>query len=244
METYVCVHGAFGGGWELKTVASLVRAAGHDVYTPTLTGMGERSHLASPDTDLETYIHDIVNVFKYEDLSNVILTGHSFGGMVITGVADRIPDRISHLIYVDSPVPEDGQSLFMLLPGIAKQSEEAARTSGDGWLVPPAPDIVEDPRVRGWAKGRYGSQPIETMRQPIRLTNPARLAIPRTYIYCTDKEPGDIIAPFADRARNSPNWSYYEIAAFHDPQITHPRQVAEILLMVRQGGGPPEDTIN
>jgi pimeloyl-ACP methyl ester carboxylesterase len=172
MTTFVCVHGAWGGGWELKEVATYLRSAGHEVYTPTLTGMGERSHLGRPETNLETYIQDIANVLRYEDLNDVILTGHSFGGMVITGVADRMPERIRHLVYVDAPVPEDGQSLFMLLPKIMRQSEEAAQAEGEGWRVPPAPGIVEDPRVKAWAKGRYGFQPIESMQQPIRLTNP------------------------------------------------------------------------
>lgn len=244
MATFVCVHGAWGGGWELKDVATFLRRDGHDVYTPTLTGMGERSHLARPEINLDTCIQDIVNVLRYEDLTDVILTGHSFGGMVITGVANRVPESVAHLIYVDAPVPEDGQSLFSLLPAVVQESEESARLHGDGWRVPPLPSIVDDPRVRDWAKGRYGFQPIESMRQPIRLANPARKEIPRTFIYCTDKGPDDLIAPFAERARNSSNWSYYEIAAFHDPQITHPRQVADIFLMVERGDSPPAGVVN
>jgi pimeloyl-ACP methyl ester carboxylesterase len=244
MATFVCVHGAWGGGWELKDVATFLRRAGHDVYTPTLTGMGERSHLARPDVDLDTCIQDVVNVLEYEDLDQVILSGHSYGGMVVTGVADRIPQRVRYLVYVDAPVPEDGQSLFSAIPRLQQRCEESARRDGDGWRVPPDPAIVEDSRVLDWAKGRYTAQPIETMRQPIRLTNPAQESIRRTFIYCTDKEPNDIIAPFAERARASEGWAYYEIAAFHDPQITHPRQLADVFLMVQRGDTPPPGIVN
>ena len=113
-ETFVFVHGAWGGGWDYKTMEKLLEDAGHKVYRPTLTGQGERVHLNGPDVNLDTHIMDIVNVIKFEDLHDIILVGHSYGGMVITGVADRIPQKIKHLVYADAMLPEDGESVFSL----------------------------------------------------------------------------------------------------------------------------------
>ena len=134
MGTFVLVHGAWGGGWAWRpTVGALLREAGHEVFTPTLTGLGERAHLASPDIDLETHINDIVGVIEYENLHDVVLMGHSYGGMAITGVADRVPERLAHLVYVDAFVPEDGQSLADLIgPGTAEGMIARAQAEGDG----------------------------------------------------------------------------------------------------------------
>jgi pimeloyl-ACP methyl ester carboxylesterase len=230
MATIVTVHGGWGGGWEWAEVAGYLRAAGHEVFTPTLTGMGERSHLAHPAVDLDTHIQDVVNVFTYEDLHDVVLSGHSYGGMVVTGVADRVPERISRLIYVDAFVPEDGQSIASIEPEFGTILEEVAREQGDGWRVPP---LVDSSEIDEWAKGRYGPQPIETMRQPVRLTNPARASIPHVYIACTER--GDdvaIIEPFARMARASDAWEYHEIATIHDPQAAAPRELADVMLAV------------
>jgi pimeloyl-ACP methyl ester carboxylesterase len=122
--TYVLVHPAWHGGWCWKKVVPLLRAQGHDVHTPTLTGLGERSHLASPDIGLETHIQDIVHVLKYEDLGRVILVGHSSSGAVITGVADRVPEQLAHVVYLDAFMPDDGQSLMDLIPPDRRQGME------------------------------------------------------------------------------------------------------------------------
>jgi pimeloyl-ACP methyl ester carboxylesterase len=136
-STYVLVHPAWHGGWCWKKVTPLLQAKGHDVYTPTLTGLGERSHLAHPDVGLETHIQDILNVLKYEDLSDVILVGHSSSGVVITGVADRTPERIAHLVYLDAFVPENGQSMMDIVPRhIAPRHEARVQSEGQGWLLP------------------------------------------------------------------------------------------------------------
>ena len=111
MATYVLIHGSWDGGWAWKGVASVLQEAGHEIYRPTLTGSGERVHLASPEVDLNTHIADIVNVLRYENLEDVILVGSSSGGMVITGVAEQVPERIKHLIYLDAFAPQDGQSI-------------------------------------------------------------------------------------------------------------------------------------
>src|SRR5215218_9299337 len=140
MATYVLVPGGWSGGWQLRAVATYLRADGHQVFTPTLTGLGERVHLAHPDVTLETHIQDIVNVIRFEDLSDVILVGYSYSGMVTTAVADRIPERLAHLIYVDAYVPNDGQSLADILgPQVMSMLREYADQYGDGWRLPHNP---------------------------------------------------------------------------------------------------------
>ena len=137
MATFLVVHGAWAGGWFWKKMRPLLRKQGHELVTPTCTGIGERSHLAQPDVGLETHITDILNVLEFEDLTDVILVGHSYGGMVATGVADRAPDRISQVVYLDAFVPQDGESLLALLPEAARIGMlSAVRLEGSGWRVP------------------------------------------------------------------------------------------------------------
>lgn len=224
------LHGGWGGGWEWAEVARFVRAAGHDAYTPTLTGMGERSHLCHPDIDLQTYVQDITNLIAYEDLHDVVLTGQSYSGIVITGVANAIPERIRQVIYVDAFVPEDGQCIFDLVgAGWADAFRRGAEEHGDGWRVPPPP-FVDEPPVGPWAKGRYGAQPIKTLTQPVEFSNPLALKLPRTFISCTDKPEGDVFEPYASRARESADWGYREIPAIHDAHATRPRDLANLIL--------------
>ena len=143
MATFVLVHGGWHGSWCWKRVRKALQARRHDVFTPTLTGVGKRSHLLSPDVNLHTHVTDVVNLIRWEELSGVVLCGHSYGGCVITGVADRLSDRIAALVYLDAFVPEDGQSLFDILPTFYKTSQlEAAQRDGEGWKVPPIPAEV------------------------------------------------------------------------------------------------------
>src|SRR6266849_9348865 len=136
--TFLVCHGAWSAGWSWKKMHPLMNAAGHRLITPTYTGLGEREHLASPSNDLETHIQDMLAVIKYEDLSDIVLVGHSYGGMVATGVADRARDQVSQLIYLDAFVPRDGQSLLDLNEPARQRMQELAK-SGDGWRVPPNP---------------------------------------------------------------------------------------------------------
>src|SRR3954471_14095169 len=138
MATFVVAHGAWSSGWAWKKLRPLLRAAGHEVFTPSFTGLGERSHLATPEVGLETHIQDVVNVLFYEDLTNVILLGHSYGGMVATGAADRMPERIRKVVYLDAFVPRDGQSLNDL-PRRQEGGAAVGPPPADGWLVPPMP---------------------------------------------------------------------------------------------------------
>src|SRR5262249_39759793 len=142
-STFVLVHGAWHGSWCWKRVRKALQARGHEAFTPTLTGVGERSHLFSPHVNPDTHVEDVVNPIRWEDLSGVVLCGHSYGGCVITGVTDRLPDRIGALVYLDAVVPEDGQSMYDFLPGFYKAPQlEAARRDGEGWKVPPLPAEV------------------------------------------------------------------------------------------------------
>jgi pimeloyl-ACP methyl ester carboxylesterase len=233
MATFVIVPGAFGGGWEWRQVAALLRARGHDVFTPSLTGHAERVHLATPETGLETHIQDIRNVLIYEDLHDVVLTGQSYGGMVITGVADRMPERLSHLIYLDALVPENGQSTFDLLPpGIRQRFTAAAAEAGDGWRVPPPP-FEDDPRIAAFARGRYIASPLRMFEEPIRLAQPPDARLGRTYIWCTEDEAGiegfaAITRPFAERAQRDPAWRIHHLTAIHDAFIDAPETVADL----------------
>jgi len=223
--TYVLVHGATAGGWIWPPIPAMLRQAGHTVYTPTLTGLGERAHLISPDIGLNTHINDIVGVFTYEDLRDVILVGHSYGGAVVTGAAERIPERIRQLVYLDALIPEDGQAVKDLYPlDIAKLLAEYIKAQGDGWRYPP-------PEPRG--DSRFADHPARTMFEPLTLDNPRARTIPRVYIYCTDK--GDAgpqhqgIIQTAARARAA-GWPFYEIKTGHHPMQTAPEELVRILL--------------
>lgn len=232
MATFVIVHGGWGGGWEWGEVAGYIRTGEHVVHTPTLTGLGERSHLAHPTVDLDTHIQDIVNVLTFEDLHDVILVGHSYGGMVVTGVVDRAPERLAHVAYVDAMIPRDGESVFDFSgPDMAAAFIESAQADGAGWRIPPADFVTEEP-VGSWARGRYVPQPIKTMRQKIRLSTAAPDTIDRTFICCTQSDVAEIIEPFAHRARSNPGWIYRELPSIHDAQMAMPRELARLLLEI------------
>ena len=243
MATYVLVHGGWHGGWCWKKVTPLLRRHGHEVYTPTLTGLGERSHLAHPLVDLETHVTDVVNVLFYEDLREVILLGHSNGGTLITAVAERVPERLAHLVYLDAFVPEDGQASVDLANFPPGALEARARSEGFGWLLPslrPLPwdelvrDIweVKDEADRRWMVERLRPTPFKVFTDRVRRTNPAAEALPRTYIRCLHNTPMPAFDRFADLAKSTPGWQYRELDTAHEPFITHPQELADLLLEV------------
>lgn len=228
MTTFVLCHGGWAGGWQWRPIADLLRAKSHSVFTPTFTGVGERIHLAHPDIDLDTYITDIINVIRFEALYDVVLVGYSFSGMVITGVADRISDRLSHLVYLDACVPQDGQSFADLLGAeLTNQVMAIVEQQGDGWQVPHIPNPGEpvDPQLT--------PQPIKTSTQPISLQNSAELSLPRSFIYCTedkDKMPlGGPISQAAQIAKTDPGWHYYELETDHHPIENQPQKLVALL---------------
>jgi len=233
MTTFVLVHGAWGGSYAWRNFANMLRSDGHEVYTPSLTGLGERSHLGGPDVNLTTNVTDVVNVFRYEDLSDVVLVGHSYGGMVVTGVADRIPERISHLIYSDAFLPRDGESCFDL--GGAGGREGAKI---DGWKVLPmggtpenaTPDQIRQAELRA-------PQPIGTLEQAVSLKTPLEERdFSLTYIKAEKppRDPNRIQAFWkaADRTSKDPRWRYYEMATGHGTYREMPERFREILYEV------------
>ncbi len=227
MTTYVLLHGGWAGGWQWQTVGDLLEKAGHKVYRPTLTGLGERVHLASPAVDLKTHIQDIVNTLVFEQIQDAILMGYSYSGMVIAGVAEAIPERIRHLIYLDAYVPQDGQSLADVLGDeVMGWMKQAADAYGDGWLIPHSPPDAD----------RRVPQPLKPAYDALHLQNPRSAALPRTFIHCTTvlDEMRPIVAPImaaAQAASGNPDWQYHYIAAEHGSVWqTHPQEVADLLL--------------
>lgn len=230
MATFLVVHGAWAAGWVWKKMRPLMRARGHELITPTCTGIGERSHLATRDVDLDTHIADVLNVLHFDDLTDVVLVGHSYGGMVATGVADRAADRLAQVVYLDAFVPRDGQSLLALLPEEARvRTREAARLDDEGWRVPPNPMPPDTSEADvAWATPRRAMQPLKTLEQPVRLTG-AIERLRRTYIYCTRPAPGDVFRQFAERARSETGWKCLEIDSSHNPHVTAPAALAALL---------------
>jgi pimeloyl-ACP methyl ester carboxylesterase len=225
MATIVLVHPGFAGGWVWRDVAADLRRIGHDVFTPTLTGLGERAHLASPNVDLDTHVQDVVGVLECEDLQGVVLVGSSSGVMAMTGAAERVPERLSRLIYVDTLVPNDGQSwMDLLTPTVATPLLEAARKYGDGWRVPRTD--VSPPR---WVP-----QPLRSVTQPLAMANPTAATLRRVYIHCTRKPAGwfyglgPIIADAAKQAQ-AKGWVYREMDADHLPMLSAPHEFAVLL---------------
>ncbi len=228
MATIVLAHGAWSAAWAWKKMRPLMAASGHTFFTPTYTGLGERSHLANPSIDLETHIDDVMGVLEFEDLRDVVLLGHSYGGMVATGVADRARARIAHLIYLDAFVPQDGQSLFDLVPEEQRKRQQASAASGDGWRIAPNPTPEDTaPEDRAWIANKRLPHPLKCMDQKLKLRH-GPLTLPRSYIVATRNTHGPFGA-FAALARKTPGWACYEIDASHSPNITAPDALMGLL---------------
>jgi pimeloyl-ACP methyl ester carboxylesterase len=233
MATFVLVHGTTAGGWVWKTIATELEAAGHTVYRPSLTGLGERTHLLTRDVGALTHITDIVNLFEFEDLDEVVLVGHSYGGLVITGVADQLPDRIRELIYFDAVVPEDGESAMSGTdPETLAADKKRVDAEGDGWLVPVDAGPIEQ-------RSKNRPHPYKSWIEPIRLTNPAREAVPATYVRFTrDKEPGSLWWKRMERnwARaQAKGWRLREVDTVHQI-MPDPMPKAQVLLELYPAG--------
>jgi pimeloyl-ACP methyl ester carboxylesterase len=231
MSTYVFVAGGGWGGFIWRPVSSLLRAQVHDVFTPTLTGLGERLHLASAQIGLETHLQDIGGVLEYEDLQQTILVGHSYGGIVITGVAERIPHRLAHLVYLDALVPQDGQSgLDLAGAAMSARIEKRVSACGDGWCIPPPPS----------SPAKMTPSPFKPLTQALVVKNPAAARILRTYICCTQTG-ADSLDLIAARVR-AEGWRYYEVEAGHMAMVTAPKAVAAILLEIPATPGHPSSS--
>ena len=220
-STFVVAHGAWSSAWAWKKMHPLLEGRGHRLVTPSYTGLGERAHLARPDINLDTHITDVVNVLVYEDLRDVVLIGHSYGGIVATGVADRARDRITRLVYLDAFVPDGGQSLFDL----TGQGDQIRANAVDGWRAPPNPPPPDtSPEDLEWVAARRLHQPIRTLDQPLTLTK-GPLTLPRHYILCTKSE---AFRRYAEKAKAA-GWPVYELNASHNPHITLPEGLAGLL---------------
>lgn len=239
MATFVLVHGSSGGGWVWQKLGPLLRAAGHEVYAPTLTGLSDRSHLLPCGVNLTTHITDVANLLVYEDLSEVALVGNSYGGMVITGVAARVPERLKLLVYLDAYLPADGQSEFDLLPAEMRSARQADADANGGVIPPPPPAIfgVTDPALADWVTARSTPQPLATYTEPVPDGNAESARVSRVYIRCTGNPvtTPDLFAPAAAKARAS-GWQTHELAAGHLAMLTAPRELASLLLEIVAGG--------
>jgi pimeloyl-ACP methyl ester carboxylesterase len=228
---FVLVHGAFHGGWCWRDVAALLRGAGYRVFTPTLTGLGERAHLARPEVDLETHIADIVQVIDCEELCDVVLVGHSYAGYVVTGAADRRADRIRRLVHLDTYVPRPDTDFFSNVP--PEQAQQVLDGMADGYLVQPFPPErfgVTPVGSEGWAwvKRRLTPHPVGTFRQPLRLGG-ATDALPKTYIRCTEgRPPGE--DPLEQELAKTGQWRYRALPTGHDAMVSAPQALATMLI--------------
>jgi pimeloyl-ACP methyl ester carboxylesterase len=233
MANIVLVHGTGCGGCVWQKLAPLFRARGHEVYTPTLTGLSDRIHLLNCGVNLTTHITDIINLIFYEDLSNVILVGNSYAGMVITGVAAKIPERLKLLIYLDAYLPDAGQSEADLLPVEMFAARQAEAVKHGGLIQPPQPAIfgVTDPTLEQMVVARMTLQPLDTYIEPVPAGNARSVVIPRIFIHCTGKPDStpDLFAALASKAK-ARGWQVYELAAGHLAMLTAPRLVADSVL--------------
>jgi len=231
MATFVLVHGAWSGAHTFHRVRPLIRAAGHEVFTPSLTGIGERIHLSSPQVNLTTHVTDVVNTILYEDLTDIVLLGFSYGGCVVTGAIDEVADRVGHLVYLDAFLPEDGQRLVDIGPRLAPAEGGGL---GGGWLVPPLPRAFEDPVEGEWIGHRRVPHPLGCFLEPVRLRTPLEEhRFSRTYIKATGEPRPASGGPFwtaGDRAKHSPAWRYREIATDHMIPVNRPEELVELLL--------------
>jgi pimeloyl-ACP methyl ester carboxylesterase len=234
-KTYLLVHGAWHGGWCWRYAADRLRAAGHRVLAPTCTGLGERAHLLSPAVGLATFIQDILGVLDAEELEDVILVGHSFAGAPVTGVADRAPERIRHLVYLDAVVPQDGQSALDLVPPelAAARVRAAEETSGGITLPVPPPDAfgVTEPADVAWLERRLTPHPLRSYTDRLQLAGPVGNGRPRTYVVCT-RPSYPVLASVRDWVGRQEGWGRAELAAAHDAMVTAPAELSELLLRI------------
>ena len=232
MTDFVLLHGAFHGGWCWPRVAGPLRAAGHRVFTPTQTGLGERAHLMSAGITLDTFTSDLVGVLEAEELTEAVLVGHSFGGCAITGAADRARGCIRQLVYLDSVVPRDGRTPLELgSPEAAAQRRALAEETGGVSLAPPDPGAFGVPPGpdADWLRRRMTPQPFGAFNSALHLQNPPGNGLPRTYVACTAPE----YAPLAGHrawVRGQPGWGWRDLAAGHDAMVTAPGLLTDLLL--------------
>jgi pimeloyl-ACP methyl ester carboxylesterase len=230
-KTYVLVHGAWHGGWCWSKVAAILRSRGHSVFTPTQTGLGERSHLLSKSITLDVFVEDIANVLRWEDLKDVVLVGHSFGGSAISGVADRMRDRVRQLVYLDAVTLGNGQSPFSMLPKEIVEVRTKAAQESSGGLSLPVPKAaafgVTDQQQTAWVESHLTPHPLATYTSPLRLANKVGNDVPATYIVCVEPIYGPLQSS-RDWVRAA-GWKTVEIRCGHDAMVIAPDRLADML---------------
>ena len=236
MATFVLVTGAWHGSWCWKRVRAALTRQGHEVFTPTLSGLCERSHLLSREIDLQTHILDIVNLIRWEELTDVVLVGHSYGGCVISGVADRIGEKIASLVYLDAFVLENGQSVYDTLPPEQRQAQlDALAGGGDDWRVPPIPAAAfnVNPADRAWVDAQCTPQPLACFQQKLSLTHDRPPVAAIHYVLATDWQ-GTPFTQFHQKAKAG-GWSTREIACGHDVMLDRPAELTAALSEIAAG---------
>jgi pimeloyl-ACP methyl ester carboxylesterase len=229
-RNYLLVHGAWLGGWCWKKVIPLLYAEGHNVHVITLTGLGDRAHLHNRGIDLDTHIQDVVAYLDMEDLNDVVLVGHSYAGMVITGVCERVSHRLRSIVYLDAFLPEDGKRLVDYQS--SDRREATLKLGLETGIAAPLPIHLlglEKEEDIEWVKARLSQQSFQTFAQPVRLTKNAHLKMPRTYVLCTGRSTGSF-GQFAEKVRKDPGWNYIELKTGHNLMITAAYETSRILL--------------
>ena len=231
MTTFVLVAGAWHGGWCWQRVAQALRQQGHDVYTPSLTGVADRAHLIGPDVTLSTHINDICGIIESYDLTEVVLCGHSYAGLIITGVADRHPDRLRALVYLDALVPEDGQSMFDTIPDEIAQGFIDQAAAGDGFSVPPmtAEQFNVNAADAAWMEAKCTDHPLHSFDEPIALTGAYEQVTNCSYVLADGFDHPGTKAAYA-MVKDRPNWTASIMEGGHDLMIDNPDAVVALLL--------------
>ena len=231
MANFVLIHAAWHGGWEWQRVAGRLRARGHAVYTPTMTGLGDRAHLLSRDIGLETHVLDYVNTIRWEELADVVLCGHSYGGTVATAVADRVPERIRAVVFTDAFVAGNGQSTMDMTPAWrADEIRELAQTQGEGWYVPAhhSERWVADPADRAWLEGLVSPHPYRSFVEPVNLSGGFERVATKVYVLSSAFKPSPFWQ-FYDKFVHDTAWQVHQLPTLHDAMISMPDEVAAIL---------------
>jgi pimeloyl-ACP methyl ester carboxylesterase len=237
MSTYLLVHGAWHEGRCWERVVPLLEAAGHQVLAPSLTGYGDKAHLLGPEVGLDTHVADVVALIEQEDLTGVVLVGHSYAGLVVSSVANAVPGRIAHLVYLDAMVPEDGETAVDVMQANQRAVDQAL-SSASGWRVPPLPELpapyglfgVTDPADVAWLRTMLSDMSVLCLQQPVHLDNPAVQAIPRTHIHNTVKPQGIVRRRVQAVQPDGSSSQVWELPTGHDCMITMPVELSELLL--------------
>ncbi|RLL66836.1 alpha/beta fold hydrolase [Streptomyces sp. Z26] len=245
MSTFLLVHGAWHSGRCWERLVPLLESAGHRVYAPTLTGYGDTAHLLGPDIGLETHVADVVRLIRDEELTDVVLVGHSYAGLVVSSVVNDVPDRIARLVYLDAMVPEHGETALDVQP-VTRHLVDLAAASDTPWRVPPLPELppplglfgVTDAADRAWLRTLLSDQPVRCLQEPVRLDDPAARRVPRTHVHCVGAAPEGIERrPVPPVQPNGSPARIRELPTGHDCMVTMPKELADLLLAEL----PPED---